>query len=192
MCAFDQPRRVYAALDARLRGVRKAKLKTFNEIWGGAVFRIRTMIVCQDRLGTNTRANDWNASVPVFAPPQERDTDTLWLLKTAPRRLYPGGGGGGGGGGPDGSAAAAAGSASSAAAAGSASSAAAAAAAASTDVLNVTSAPTRFGDVSYSLEASRVGVEHVADSDGGRGAPLRLVCNVSLALHGRGAKSTLF
>ena len=90
---------------------------------------------------------------------EDRDTDTLWLLKTAPRRLYqpklgtysidlP-------------------------------------ARMHSTgvplqqNIVSVAAAPTRFGEVSYTLQM-------VGDLVRESTSPLRLVCNVTLALHGRG------
>ena len=68
---------------------------------------------------------------------EQRDSDTLWLLKAAPRRLYPN--------------------------------------ATATDYISVSAAPTRFGDVSFSVSA-------VTEAAG----PLRLMCKVALALNGRG------
>jgi len=78
---------------------------------------------------------------------EERDSDTVWLLKTAPRRMYPAVAGG-----PQG-------------------------------FITVSDAPTRFGQVSYSVDA--VGSSNTTEA----GQPLQLVCNVSLALHGRGMLS---
>lgn len=78
---------------------------------------------------------------------EERDADTVWLLKAAPRRLYQQD--------SNGHPAALAGGKQIQA------------------LLNITSAPTRFGDVSYSLGSVRAG-------------QLQFVCNVTLVLHGRG------
>ena len=86
-----------------------------------------------------------------------RDSDTLWLLKAAPRRFFP--------------------NASQALSASRAS-----AAAGEAGFIEVVGAPTRFGEVSYTVDAVQAagGLEARPDA-------LQLRLNVSLALHGRGA-----
>ena len=74
---------------------------------------------------------------------EQRDTDTIWLLKAAPRRFY--------------------------------------ALEKKQAVISVSAAPTRFGEVSFSVGSSSDNNEGVEQS-----GSLRMVCNVSIALHGRG------
>lgn len=96
---------------------------------------------------------------------EERDSDTVWLLKAAPRRFYPGGRPSADKSNPQ----------------------------TAGDFVSVRRAPTRFGWLSFSVglpanSQTESKAEHFIPSTGG--SPLRIQANVSLRLHGRGFVGT--
>jgi len=92
---------------------------------------------------------------------EERDTDTIWLLKTAPRRFYPGARSSSST--PQGSSRQPVGS-----------------------FLSVRQAATRFGWVSFTVDSEPGGPSVSAIPNVSAIPHLRLVANVTLVLHGRG------
>ena len=98
---------------------------------------------------------------------EERDSDTVWLLKAAPRRFYPGGRAGADKSNPQ----------------------------TASDFVSVRRAPTRFGWLSFSVGLptnSQRETETETETETERSVPstggstLRIQANVSLTLHGRG------